>query len=146
VDVFGTRLDAPKAALSLERVEQFVKQALAGVPNAPPVNVVGSPADIGIDAPQEVPTGVTLRSGEIYVFQTGIDSGLDVFKTVFHELFHKGLSVTLPRQGYVRVMLDLAKRDARVKKHADAWRKTGIAQDQRAALIAVGFSGSALNG
>ena len=56
---------------SLESVNKLVKQAIAGIANAPPVNVVASPINIGIDAPNEVPTDITLRSGAIYVFQSG---------------------------------------------------------------------------
>jgi hypothetical protein len=83
---------APKVTLPLDRVKQLVKETLSNIPKSPPINTVAGPADIGLAASQEMPTCITLRSREIYVFQSGIVFDLDVLKTVFHELFHHGLS------------------------------------------------------
>ena len=109
-DVCSTLSDAPKATLSLNRVKQLVKQALSNIPNAPPINTVAGPADIGLAASQEVPACITFRSREIYVFQSGIGFDLDVLKTVFHQLFHQELSNLLLQIDYVQTMLALRSR------------------------------------
>jgi hypothetical protein len=103
--VCSTLSDAPKATLSLNRVKQLVKESLSNIPNAPPINTVARPADIGLAASQEVPACITFRSREIYVFQSGIVFDLDALKTVFHELFHQGLSNLLLRTDYLQTVL-----------------------------------------
>ena len=75
-----------------------MKSALCGMKSAPVVRVVANPEAIGLTAPVDtVPSGVTLANGDIYVFQSGIGSVLDIDMVVFHELFHKGLQNVLPR-------------------------------------------------
>jgi hypothetical protein len=143
--LFSSRSTAPKTQLALERVQQMVETALADIPGTPPVHVVRGPADLGlVVAGEDVHSGVTLRSGDIYVFQSGVGSELDVLKTVFHELFHRGLRNILPADQYVQTMLDLAKRDNRVQSNANAWKRLPIAAEQRAELAKLGFAGSEL--
>jgi len=91
-----------------------------------------------------VHSGVTLRSGDIYVFQSGVGSELDVLKTVFHELFHRGMRNVLPADQYVQTMLDLAKRDNRLQYYANAWKRLPVAAEQRMELAKLGFAGSEL--
>ncbi|MCM2342805.1 strawberry notch C-terminal domain-containing protein, partial [Rhodoferax sp.] len=100
----------PARPLSLNRVNQLVQEALSGIRGAPPVEVTARPGDIGLRVPAgSVGYGVTLRSGDIYVFQSAMGSDMDVFRTVFHELFHRGVRVLVPKAQYVQTMLDLAK-------------------------------------
>ena len=61
--LFSTRPDSPAAPLSLERVQQLVKQALGTVRNVPPVQVVANVAESGIDAPDGV-MGVVTENGK----------------------------------------------------------------------------------
>ena len=129
--------------MTLERTQQLVKEALAGIRNAPPVHTVLSAAELGRDAPDGV-MGVTTRDGSVFVVASGHGSDIEVFRTVFHELFHKGLRNVLPQADYVRAMLDLAKRDARLQRYAVEWKKSDAADSQYAALIDEGFSGSEL--
>ncbi|MGE6213059.1 PLxRFG domain-containing protein [Comamonas aquatica] len=143
--LFSSRTTPPESKLSLERVQQIVQTALRGIPGSPPVHVVHGPADLGlVVAGEDVHSGVTLRSGDIYVFQSGVGSELDVLKTVFHELFHRGLRNVLPADQYVQTMLDLAKRDDRVQSYANAWKGLPVAAEQRAELAKMGFAGSEL--
>lgn len=60
--------------------------------------------------------GVTTRDGLIFVVASGHGSDLDVFRMVFHKLFHKGLRNVLPQPDYVPVMRDLAKHDTRLQR------------------------------
>jgi len=64
--LFSTRPHSPTAPLSLERVQQLVKEALRTVRNAPPIEVVANVAKAGIDAP-DVVMGTTIRDGRIFV-------------------------------------------------------------------------------
>jgi hypothetical protein len=72
-------------------VELVVSAALNSVVGAPLVQVAVSPAAAGINPPASiVPKGVTLPDGPVFVFADGAESVVDVYKTVFHELFHRG--------------------------------------------------------
>lgn len=137
----------PAKPLSLDRVNQLVQEALAGIRGAPPVEVTARPADVGLQVPAgSVGYGVTLRSGDIYVFQSAMGSDLDVFKTVFHELFHRGVRVLVPKAQYVQTMLDLAKGDSRIQQLAIEWKNTEMGQKQKDNLRKQGYTGAELTG
>lgn len=135
----------PAKPLTLDRVNQLVQEALSGIRGAPPVETVGSPADIGLVVPPAtVPYGITLRSGDVYVFQSAMGSDLDVFRTVFHELFHRGVRVLVPKDQYVQVMLDLAKGDSRIQQYAIRWKDSDMAIAQKENLRKMGYTGAEL--
>lgn len=137
----------PAKPLSLDRVNQLVQEALSGIRGAPPVEVTAHPADVGLQVPAgSVGYGVTLRSGDIYVFQSAMGSDLDVFKTVFHELFHRGVRVLVPKGQYVQTMLDLAKGDSRIQQLAIEWKNTEMGQKQKENLRQQGYTGAELTG
>ena len=136
---------APARPLSLDRVNQLVQEALAGIRGAPPVEVAVRPSDIGLQPPPgSVGYGVTLSSGDIYVFQSAMASDMDVFRTVFHELFHRGVRVLVPKAQYVQTMLDLAKGDSRIQQLAIEWKNTEMGQKQRENLRERGYTGAEL--
>lgn len=136
---------APARPLSLDRVNQLVQEALSGIRGAPPVEVAVRPSDIGLQPPPgSVGYGVTLSSGDIYVFQSAMASDMDVFRTVFHELFHRGVRVVVPKAQYVQTMLDLAKGDSRIQQLAIEWKKTEVGQQQRENLRERGYTGAEL--
>lgn len=102
-----------------------MQKALAGIRGAPAVEVVRSPSDIGLTVPPgSVGYGVTVRGGDIYVFQSAMGSGLDVLQTVFHELSTVGVRVVVPKGQYVQTMLDLARGDSRIQQYALDWKNT----------------------
>jgi len=112
--------------LALDCVNHSMQEALSGIRGAPPVEVVVRPSDIGMAVPAgSVGYGITLGSGDIYVFQSAIGSDMDVFKTVFHELFYPGIRVVVPKNKYVQTIHDLARGDSRILQYArteSAWR------------------------
>lgn len=135
----------PAKPLALDRVNQLVQEALAGIRGAPPVEVVVRPADVGLQVPAgSVGYGVTVRSGDIYVFQSAMRSDMDVFRTVFHELFHRGVRVLVPKGQYVQTMLNLAKGDSRIQQLAVDWKNTEMGQKQKENLQLQGYTGSEL--
>lgn len=148
VSMFSSADSTPPAKpLSLNRVNQLVQEALSGIRGAPPVEVTARPADVGLKVPAgSVGYGVTLRSGDIYVFQSAMGSDLDVFKTVFHELFHRGVRVLVPKGQYVQTMLDLAKGDSRIQQLAIEWKNTEMGQKQKDNLRKQGYTGAELTG
>lgn len=129
--MFSTRTSPPEKQLPLNQIERLVQSALRGVKNAPTVRVVASPESIGLTAPVDtVPSGVTLANGDIYVFQSGVGSVLEVDLVVFHEVFHKGLQNAMPRADYVAAMQDIARIDAKVRQYASEWSATNAGKDQ----------------
>lgn len=122
VAMFSARDSAPEKQLALNQIERLVQSALRGMKNAPTVRVVASPEAIGLRSPVDtVPSGVTMTNGDIYVFQSGIGSVLDVDLVVFHEVFHKGLQNVLSKADYVTAMKQIADNDAKVREYAGVW-------------------------
>ena len=143
--VFAASQEAGTAGLSLEQAQKAVKEALAGLGSAPPVNVVGRSAELGISAPDGVMGAMIPSEGRIVLVASAHTSDLEVVETLFHEMFHLGLRNVLPSSDYVQVMLDLAKRDARVQRYAIDWKKNAPdAPLQLQALRERGYSGSEL--
>lgn len=89
--------------------------------------------------------GVTTRDGRVFVIASAHSSDIEVFRTVFHELFHRGVRNLLPSADYVQTMLDLAKRSPQVQRNAIAWKKSGDGAAQLATMKKEGrASGSEL--
>ena len=121
----GQRL-APGKSVTLERAKQIVQKVLdrlgiAGVVN---IETYRNPTEAGLTPPDGiVPAGVTLEDGRILLFSDAIATDVDVFKTVFHELFHLGLSKTVEQGSYIQQMLKF-KLDPLVRQYAERWKKT----------------------
>ena len=123
--VFSAGNSAPETQLPLAQIERLVKSALRGVRNPPVIRIVANPEAIGLRAPVDtVPSGVVLANGDIYVFQSGIGTALDVDMVVFHELFHKGLQNVMPAADYVAAMQGIAKADSKVREYSSKWSST----------------------
>lgn len=114
--------DSTHAQLSFDAVKKTVESALRRVVGAPTVQVVARPEDIGLVNPfASVPKGMTLHDGSIVLFSDGAESAVDVFRTVCHELFHRGSKVRVERNAdYITKMLTIAYADETVR----AWPTT----------------------
>lgn len=136
---------APARGLSLEEAQQAVQQALAGLANPPPVDVVSRSEELGVGAPDGVMGAAIPGEGRIVIVASAHASADAVIETVFHEMFHLGVRNVLPAPDYVQSMLDLAKRDSRVQEYADRWkREAPDAPQQLQALRDLGHTGSDL--
>lgn len=115
-----------QAQLSLDAVKKTVESALRRVVGAPTVQVVARPEDIGLGNPfTSVPKGVTLNDGSVVVFSDGAESVVDVYRTVFHELFHRGSKVRFERNSdYITKMLTIAAGDETVRAEVASWKKS----------------------
>ncbi|TXH46821.1 MAG: hypothetical protein E6Q97_28735 [Desulfurellales bacterium] len=115
-----------QAQLSLDAVKKTVESALRRVVGAPTVQVVARPEDIGLGNPfASVPKGATLNDGSVVVFSDGAESVVDVYRTVFHELFHRGSKVRFERNSdYITKMLTIAAGDETVRAEVASWKKS----------------------
>ena len=146
VVLYNTSDSAPPGrGLSLEQAQQAVQQALAGMTNPPPVNVVSRSEELGVGTPDGVMGAAIPGEGRIVLVASAHGSADAVIETVFHESFHLGLRNVLPAADYVQTMLDLAKRDGRVQEYANRWKKEASdAPQQLQALRDLGHTGSEL--
>lgn len=89
---------AGTGSIGKQRTLDIVKQVLGalGITDAVDIQVVGNPVDVGITEPGASNAyGLTTSNGRVILFADNIVSDLEAFKTIFHELFHLGLSKTL---------------------------------------------------
>lgn len=111
--------------VSHESVKGTVAAILKRIPNAPHVEVYRTPSDAGISISDPMPKGGTLPDGRIVIFSDANTGTLDVMRTVFHELFHRGLkSYFQTNADYVNFMLDLSAKNSVVRVGAMNWRSS----------------------
>lgn len=123
-------------SVSLERVQQIVQQVLGklGIAGVVRVEAFRNPTAANLTTPDGVvPAGVTLNGGRILLFADNIGSDIDVFRTLFHELFHLGLSKSLGQTAYIQQMLKF-KLDPLVNKYALRWKGTADGQNRKGKL------------
>lgn len=142
VPVFSSvrQASSTQAKLSKDAVVQAVATALNRVPGGPNIRVVANPGEIGLSVPTSiVPKGVTLPDGTVFVFSDYAESSVDVFATVFHELFHRGSKVRFTSNpDYITAMLEIAAADPFVQREVDAWKASPDGQDKRAEFAGKG--------
>lgn len=118
--------------LSQKAVEQAVAAATRGIPGNPVIKVFLTPESAGLDSPfSGIPKGATLNDGSVFIFSDAAQSRIDVFETVFHELFHRGSKVRFEKNiDYITTMLDIAASDPLVQQGVIKWKKSedGIAK------------------
>lgn len=122
--LFSATSDVPVGSgLTLEQAQKAVDDALAGLRSPPPVRVVLRSDELGVDAPDGVMGAAIPGEGRIVIVASAHRSADAVVETLFHEMFHLGVRNVLPGSDYVQAMLDLAKRDARVRQYAIDWKE-----------------------
>lgn len=146
--LFSATSDVPPGSgLTLEQAQKAVDDALAGLRNPPPVRVVLRSAELGVNTPDGVMGAAIPGEGRIVIVASAHRSADAVVETLFHEMFHLGVRNVLPDADYVQAMLDLAKRDARVRQYAIQWKeKAPDAPLQLQVLRDMGYRGSDLTG
>lgn len=124
VMLFSATSDVPAGSgLTLEQAQKAVDDALSGLRSPPPVRVVLRSDELGVDAPDGVMGAAIPGEGRIVIVASAHRSADAVVETLFHEMFHLGVRNVLPGSDYVQAMLDLAKRDARVRQYAIDWKE-----------------------
>lgn len=106
---------------TLAAIEKAVKAIQNSSRYALPITVVNKPSDIGVVPPGGGnPPGV-FSGGRIYLFADNITSMADVYFTIFHELFHLGLSKTVKPEQYHALMRSFAN-DPVLAPLVDKWK------------------------
>ena len=125
-NISGLTAAVPQAQqLSAQQVQQAVDRVLddLGVGSvAGVVEVVDDASGLqgAMLPPGAVPSGGTL-DGRIYLFRDGLRDEAETFATIFHELFHLGLSQRIDRAEYRAAMLPFLS-DPLVRQYAkQAW-------------------------
>ena len=146
VVLYNTSDSAPPGrGLSVEQTQQAVQQALAGLANPPPIDIVGRSEEAWVGAPEGVMGAAIPEEGRIVLVASAHGSADAVVETLFHEMFHLGVRKVLPTPDYVQSMLDLAKGDSRVQKYATEWKaKAPDAPHQLRVMRERGYTGSEL--
>lgn len=105
------------ADAELRRIVSDVEKALGGSTG---ITILDSVKQF--DPKQRAGTRAGVMSnGSVILFRDGIPSGVEGYKTVFHELFHKGLGNLIPRSEYESFMNRLYDQSADVRKLAQAY-------------------------
>jgi len=129
----------------LERAQQVVQAALTKLGLAGRVNIEvhRRPGDFGVTPPDGVtPAGATLGDGRIAVFSDFNPDAASVFRTVFHELFHAGLSRTAGG-AYLQQMARFAL-DPLVRTYATRWKDTPDGRRAKAELATQNYEALAV--
>jgi hypothetical protein len=128
---FATTAAAPATGMSEQAVQDIADRVLEslGVAAVVQVQVSRNPTAAGLPVPAGVvPTGGT-SNGKVYLFADHIADATEAFKVVFHELFHLGLSQTLPQGKYIQTMLRFLS-DPLVRKYAAEWKQDADGQSR----------------
>lgn len=121
---------------TLDEVNRLVAKVQAVSKNVIPITVVRNPSQI-IGVEFDVPAGVkplgALINGQIYLFTDNLRSTGDVSVTIFHELFHLGLSKVISAEDYAALLREFAKEPI-AQSYINEW-KTSPEGRQRAATM-----------
>ena len=114
---------APAATVTPESLRQTIAQVTRSL--GLPVNTISVRDSVTQVDSTQLPGSRSgaLINGQAFVFVDGVTNGIEGRKTVFHELFHKGLRTLFPGADYMRVMTSLYNQSSPVKDLADAWLK-----------------------
>lgn len=128
------------AQLSAKDVQQVVDNTALGKLRVQGVQVMNSAAEAGVVSPVGEPIkGMTRADGTIVVFADAATSRLDVLRTVFHELFHRGVQGMFPsHEAYVKALLNLSAADPEVQRLAEEWTYSSDGQARRREYAGVG--------
>ncbi len=112
----------PMPAAELNKLIASVERSLKGKAN---IIVLDSVTDI--DPKQKAGTRAgALINGQLYLFRDGIADGVEGMKTIYHELFHKGLANLMDRNEYTALMNKLYDQSADIRGSAQSWYKKHV--------------------
>ena len=123
--LFRSSTDGQPGSMSADQVQKAVEDALQDM-GSPTVEVVSSSEFFGGQPPVSgVPKGGTMPDGRVVVFHDQALSPIDVARTVFHELFHRGIKSTFDNNAaYVQALLGLRKNSDLVDRWARQWKSS----------------------
>lgn len=114
----------------LRKIVADIEQALGGSVN---ITILDDVTDIDNKQAPGTRAGAVI-GGEIYLFRSGIANGIEGQKSVFHEVFHKGLAKLLPRAEYQALMIKFYNQSTAVRAGADAYLASDVGKKDTAGL------------
>jgi len=128
----GTKPTVQALERMIATIQRFSKFAL-------PIRIVPNPAAIGLEFPGDGnPTGVFV-GGKVYLFSDSIGSLGEAQVTLFHELFHYGLSKMLGTEAYHAKMAEMY-RDPTIAKYADQWKASSEGKKRQSLMSAQDYN------
>jgi len=106
--------------ISHSQLEKIVKDIGKALGKKVDITILDDVTDV---APSQKPgsrAGAVIK-GRVYLFRSGIAEGVEGQKTIFHELFHNGLSNMLPKAEYEALLLKAYEQSADIRNAADAY-------------------------
>lgn len=120
--VEGTVPTTLMPAEELNRLIASIERSLGGKAD---ITVLNSVTDI-VPTQKAGTRAGALINGKLYLFRDGIADGVEGMKTIYHELFHKGLANLMGRNEYVALMNKLYDQSAGVREASQAWYKKHV--------------------
>jgi len=118
-------------AMSVQEVQKTVDRVLRGKLSGLDVQVMDRPPGT-LSGSAQIMKGETRPDGTIVVYADAAESPLDVARTVFHELFHRGLKRFFgSNRQYIKQLLELSASNNAVRQEAEAWKLSEAGQKQR---------------
>ncbi|MFN7153809.1 MAG: PLxRFG domain-containing protein [Acidovorax sp.] len=133
--VFSTVTQKPAKGLTVQRTQDIADRVTnhLGIGPVAGLQVFGKPGEAGFVVPASVvPQGAT-RNGKVYLFAANISDEVEAFKVVVHELFHLGLSKSVPQGAYIQTMLGYLT-DPQVRQYANRWKETADGVSRKASM------------
>lgn len=128
-----TGAQPPSKSISIQELNRIVEQVNKALGGDSGITILESVTDIDSTQKPGTRAGGTLK-GVAYLFRDGIPDGVEGLKTVFHELFHKGLRNLLPKAEYTAFMNRMYDQSAEVRALADAYLKTDYGKKDTAKM------------
>ena len=128
-----TGAQPPRKSISIQELNRIVEQVNKALGGDSGITILESVTDIDSTQKPGTRAGGTLK-GVAYLFRDGIPDGVEGLKTVFHELFHKGLRNLLPKAEYTAFMNRMYDQSAEVRALADAYLKTDYGKKDTAKM------------
>jgi hypothetical protein len=124
---------APAKVMTFEALSKIVLAVERALGGKIEVQVYDSVTDVDETQTAGSRAGM-VRDGKIVLFLDGIADGPEGQKTIFHEVFHRGLRNLLPAAQYFETLNKLFMQSAQVRAAANEWLKSpdGVAARARA--------------
>lgn len=116
---------APATRMPAEELNRLIASIERSLGGKADITVLDSVTDIAPEQKAGTRAGA-LINGKLYLFRDGIADGVEGMKTIYHELFHKGLANLMGRNDYVALMNKLYDQSAGVREAAQSWYKKHV--------------------
>lgn len=117
--------EAPAKAVSRKELDGVVAQVRKALGGTLEIEVHEDVTDVFPDQVAGSRAGV-FHEGKIHLFRTGIEDGVAGQKTIFHELFHRGLRKLYPKGEFFRLTEKFYNQSPAIRAAADAYLASDV--------------------